>query len=71
MLAIVIVLGAAAFVAVTALAFAVARVDVDVSTWPKAFVVGQEMPPRPRGVQEEDLPRFVFRDRTSTRAGAV
>ena len=22
----------------------------------------QAMPPRPRGVQEDDLPRFVFRD---------
>ena len=70
MLAIVIVLGATAFVAVTALAFAVARVEVDASTWPKAFVISTSMPPRPRGVQEEDLPRFVFRDRAPS-AGAA
>ena len=48
----------------------VVRVDLDVSTWPSAFVVSSAMPPRPHGVQEEDLPPFVFRDRAPS-AGAA
>jgi len=31
----------------------------------------EEMPPRPHGVQESDLPRFVFRDSTNVAAGAA
>ncbi len=72
MLTIVIVLGAIALLFVTVLTFASVRVDPDVSTWPSAFVVSRAMPPRPRGVQEEDLPPFVFRDRAPSPAeGAV
>ena len=68
MLTIVIVLGAIALLFATVLTFASVRVDLDVSTWPSAFVVSRAMPPRPRGVQEEDLPPFVFRDRVSSPA---
>ena len=72
MLTIVIVLGAIALLFATVLTFASVRVDLDVSTWPSAFVVSSAMPPRPRGVQEEDLPPFMFRDRASSAAdGAV
>ncbi len=31
----------------------------------------EQMPPRPRGVQETDLPRFVFRDSKDLAAGAA
>ena len=31
----------------------------------------EAMPPRPRGVQEEDLPRFVFRDSKDLASGAA
>ena len=71
MLTIVIVLGAIALLAATALTFASVRVDLDVSTWPSAFVVSSAMPPRPHGVQEEDLPPFMFRDRASSPADSV
>ena len=71
MLTIVIVLGAIALLSATVLTFASVRVDVDVSTWPSAFVVSRAMAPRPRGVQEEDLPPFVFRDRTSSPADSA
>jgi hypothetical protein len=71
MLAIVIVLGVIALVLLAALAFAASRVGVDASTWPSAIFVSPAMPPRPRGIQEEDLPRFVFRDRAAAPAGAA
>jgi len=70
-LTIVIVLGAIALLAATAITFASVRVDLDVSTWPSAFVVSSAMPPRPHGVQEEDLPPFMFRDRASAPADSV
>jgi hypothetical protein len=31
----------------------------------------EDMPPRPHGVQETDLPRFVFRDSKSPASGAA
>jgi hypothetical protein len=31
----------------------------------------EEMPPRPRGVQEDDLPRFSFRDPKDFASGAA
>ncbi len=31
----------------------------------------EAMPPRPHGVQESDLPRFVFRDSKDVAAGAA
>ena len=70
-LTIVIVLGAITLLAATVLTFASVRVDLDVSTGPSAFVVSPAMPPRPQGVQEEDLPPFMFRDRASSPADSV
>ena len=71
MLTIVIVLGAITLLAATVLTFASVPVNLDVSTWPSAFVVSSAMPPRPHGVQEEYLPPFVFRHRASSPADSV
>jgi len=70
-LTIVIVLGAITLLAATVLTFASVRVNLDASTWPSAFVVSPAMPPRPHGVQEEDLPPFMFRDRAPSSADSV
>jgi hypothetical protein len=48
---------------VIGLAFRKVRIDVATSPWPLAMFVNPGMPDRPQGVQEEDLPRFVFRER--------
>ena len=48
-----------------------ARIDMAASSsWPLGSTfVNLDRPARPRGVQEEDLPRFVFRDRVPSSAG--
>ena len=70
MIATILVLSLVALILATAWAIANAKVEVaGTSTWPfGTFFVGQSMSPRPRGVQEEDLPRFVFRDRVASPA---
>jgi hypothetical protein len=64
-IAIVIVFAAVAAVLAGALAFAATRVEVASTSTSSfgGFVVSAPMPARPRGVQEEDLPPFVFHDR--------
>ena len=49
---------------VGAAAFVARRFEMETSgSWPfDAMIMSQRLPDRPRGVQEEDLPRFVFRD---------
>ena len=63
MITIVIVLGVIAVVLAVVLSFAAARVEVATSSTSSlgALLDTASMPARPRGVQEEDLPRFVFR----------
>jgi hypothetical protein len=48
---------------VAAVAFVAGRVEIESSpTWSLGSIfVSPPLPDRPRGVQEEDLPRFVFR----------
>ena len=51
-----------ALVFVAAVALVAGRVDVESSSsWPlSGMFVSPRLPDRPRGVQEEDLPPFVF-----------
>jgi len=63
-IAIVILAILVAVVLAAALSIAASRVEVATSSAGAlgAFFVSPAMPARPRGAQEEDLPRFVFRD---------
>ena len=63
MITIVIVLGVIAVVLAVVLSFGAAQFDVATSSTSSlgALLDTGSMPARPRGVQEEDLPRFVFR----------
>jgi hypothetical protein len=67
---IVIVLGVVTAVVAVALSFAAARVEVATSSTSSlgALLDTGSMPPRPRGVQEADLPRFVFKGEAFTAA---
>jgi type IV secretory pathway protease TraF len=71
-IAIVILMVLVAVVLAAALWIAAARVDVATSSSGAlgAFFVSPGMSARPRGVQEEELPRFVFRDRVASPATA-
>ena len=70
MIAIVILMILVAVVLAAALSIAASRVEVATSSAGAlgAFFVSPAMPARPRGVQEEELPRFVFRDRLASPA---
>lgn len=48
---------------------AAARLGAGSSDSLAGMLASPTMPPRPRGVQEDDLPRFVFRDADA--AGAM
>jgi len=67
---IVIVLGVLAAVLAVALSFEAARVEVATSSTSSlgALLDTGSMPPRPRGMQEVDLPRFVFKAKASAAA---
>jgi hypothetical protein len=72
MIGIVIVLSLVAAVIATVLALAASHVEVSTAgVRGTLFFVSPSMPPRPRGVQEEDLPRFAFRDRVASPATAT
>ena len=67
MITIAIIIGVSAVALAVALSVAAARIEVATSYTSAlgALLDTGSMPPRPRGVQEEDVPRFVFRGEPS------
>lgn len=72
MIAIVILMILVAVVLAAAIWIAASHVEVATSSSGAlaAFFVSPAMPARPRGAQEEDLPRFMFHDRVASPAAA-